>query len=77
VEPADDLAGRRIADKNRQRAEIVVSGLAEIVADETIGNDRYVGGIRLIDNGDAWFQFGIVIRHIFASDGSVPGFCLL
>src|SRR5437016_2104083 len=54
VEPADDLAGPRIADKHGERAKIVASGLAQIVAAEAIGDHRYVGGIKLIGHGDVW-----------------------
>jgi hypothetical protein len=64
VEPADDLAGLRIADEHRERAKIVVSGLAQIVGAETIGDHRYIAGIKLIGHADVWVGLGIVIRHI-------------
>jgi len=51
VEPVDDLAGLRIADEHGERAKIVVSGLAQIVGAETIGDHRHVGGIKLIGDG--------------------------
>src|ERR1700736_2645242 len=44
VEPADDLAGLRIADEHGEPAKIAVSGLAQIVGAETIGDHRHVAG---------------------------------
>ena len=64
MESADYLAGRRIADKNRQRAKIVVSGLGAIVGDKTIGNHRYVGGIRLVHHANVWFQLGLPCQRV-------------
>src|SRR5713101_3626431 len=67
VEPADDLAGLRIADEHGEPAKIAVSGLAEIVGAETIGDHRYVGGIKLIGHGDVRVclasSFGIFASH--------------
>jgi hypothetical protein len=54
VEPADDLAGLRIADEQGERAKIVVSGLVQIVGAETTGDDRYVGGIKHLGHRDFW-----------------------
>jgi hypothetical protein len=64
VEPADDLAGLRIADEHGERSKIVVSDLAQIVGAETIGDHRHVGRIKLIGHGDVWLCLGIVVRHI-------------
>src|ERR1700730_4218555 len=64
VEPADDLTGLRVADEHRERAKIVVSSLAQIVGAETIGDHRYIGGIKLIGHADVWVGLFIVIRHI-------------
>src|SRR5262249_39642332 len=64
VESADNLAGRRIADKNRERAKIVVSGLGAIVGDKTLGDHRYVGGMRLVDHANVWFQLGLPRQRV-------------
>src|SRR5262249_46752046 len=62
VEPADDLAGLRIADEHSERAKVVVSRLTQIIGAQTIANHRCVGGIKLIGDSDAWVCFEFVIR---------------
>ena len=48
MQPADHLAGLPIADKNRQRAKIQVSGLVDIVGPQTVADHRCISGIELI-----------------------------
>jgi len=73
VEPADDLAGLRIADEHGERSKIVVSDLAQIVGAETIGDHRHVGRIKLIGHGDVWLCLGIAAISASDRTGLVGG----
>src|SRR5690242_572807 len=64
MEPADDLAGLRVANEYGERAKVVVSGLTRIIGAETIADYGRVGSIKLIGHGDVCTCPGIVIRHV-------------
>src|SRR5262245_6672792 len=76
VEPADDLAGLRFADKYGKRAKVVVSSLAHIMGAETIADYRCVGGSKLIGHGDVTSALGLPLG-IFASSFNYDGGCSL
>jgi len=74
VEPADDLAGLRIADEHGERAKIVVTGLAQIVGAEpsviTATSAPSSSSVMVMSGSNLASSFGIFAYH---STGPVAG----